>query len=76
MGKRLVIRWHFALTPALAKPCRMDAKGRARRFIKGHHAGQPASVNALATYRGNRTGVTPWNKGRSYVMAKREVYAV
>lgn len=73
--KRLVITTRLCECGCLREMPSMDAKGRPRRFIKGHHAGQPGSINALATYRGNRLGVTPWNKGKSYVFTKRAVYA-
>lgn len=73
--KRLVIPTRLCECGCQREMPSMDNKGRPRRFIKGHHAGQPGSVNALAKYRGNRTGVIPWNKGKTYVFSKRAVYA-
>lgn len=57
---------------------RIDQKGRFRRFVSGHQSRAPRS----AAWRAASTAVLakirpaiPWNKGRTYVISKRIVYA-
>jgi len=52
-------------------------KGNVRRFIKNHHNSTP-DTRAAARLRASKKGrprPAPWNRGRSYVMAKRTTYA-
>jgi hypothetical protein len=53
-----------------------DRKGNVRRFIIGHHNSTEAS-RERARLRFGKCGLprVPWNKGRSYVIRKRTVYA-
>lgn len=55
-----------------------DKRNRPRKYVFGHHVGAPrtekqmkASIAALASRRLS----APWNKGKTYVMKIREVYA-